>query len=94
MSNTLWQGLPREEIPWYPRVNYELCLGCRSCHEQCPHGVYEWDETQNRPAVAHPYECVVYCEACAKICPQGAIGFPPKQEIVALVKELRMKHAA
>jgi NAD-dependent dihydropyrimidine dehydrogenase PreA subunit len=43
--------------------------------------------------VAHPYECVVYCEACAKICPQGAISFPPKKEIVALVKELRMKHA-
>jgi len=31
---------------------------------------------------------------CAKACPEDAITFPPKDEIVALVKRLRAQYAA
>lgn len=45
------------------------------------------------PIVARPENCVVYCMGCAKGCPEDAITFPNKDEIVALVKQLRVKYA-
>ena len=35
--------------------------------------------------------CVVYCMDWARVCPEDAISFPPKEQTVALVKELRAK---
>jgi len=23
-----WHGIPREEIDWHPKVEFELCMGC------------------------------------------------------------------
>jgi NAD-dependent dihydropyrimidine dehydrogenase PreA subunit len=89
----MWEGIPRREVPWYPTINYELCIGCRSCIEHCSSGVYAWDETENHPIVVQPYNCLVYCQGCAKGCSEDAIIFPDKQQIVALVKELRTKYA-
>lgn len=79
-------NLPREKIPWFPRVDYQKCTGCRTCFESCPHGVFEWEG--ERPKVAHPYECVVGCSSCAKLCPSDAISFPPLSEIRKLMREL------
>jgi len=94
MADTLWEGIPRREVPWYPTVNSDLCIGCEACIADCPGDVYEWDEAESRPVVARPYNCVVYCMGCAKACPDDAIAFPVKEKIVALVKELRVKYAA
>lgn len=93
MTEDLWEGIPRREVPWYPTVDYDACIGCEVCIEQCPAGVYEWNDEDDQPVVAHPYNCVVYCMGCAKACPEDAISFPPKEQIVALVKELRAKYA-
>lgn len=90
----MWEGIPRREVPWYPTVNYELCIGCRSCIEFCPANVYDWDDAEDHPIVARPYDCTVYCKGCANACPEDAISFPDKEQIVALVKELREKYAA
>lgn len=81
--------IPREKIPWFPHVDYELCAGCRQCFEFCGNGVYLWDEEGNHPLVAQPYNCVVGCSACSNICPNGAISFPSKKDIVELIKKLR-----
>ena len=89
----LYAGIPRREIPWYPRINYELCIGCGQCYNFCPHGVYEWDEEKDRPVVVNPYECVIGCVACGRICDQDAISFPKKEEINDLIKRLREKYA-
>ena len=67
----------REEIPWYPSVDFEQCTGCQNCYEFCSHGVYEWNQAENRPIVAHPYECIVGCTGCYPQCPSEAIHFPP-----------------
>ena len=66
-------------VAWAPTIDYEKCVGCKECHNFCPHGVYEWDEERGRPVVAHPENCVKGCVACAKICDQGAISFPGEQ---------------
>jgi CDP-4-dehydro-6-deoxyglucose reductase len=72
-----WKGVPREQIPWHPTVDEEKCIGCRKCCEFCSHKVYVWDETNDRPVVAEPFQCVVGCSSCTYQCEQGAISFPP-----------------
>jgi NAD-dependent dihydropyrimidine dehydrogenase PreA subunit len=72
-----WNGVPREQVPWYPTVDAEKCEGCRKCFEFCSHGVYAWDEANARPVVAEPFQCVVGCSSCSHQCEHEAITFPP-----------------
>ena len=37
------ERIPREEIPWYPSINQDLCLNDKKCVEFCTHGVYTWN---------------------------------------------------
>ncbi len=76
----------REEIPWFPTVDYDMCTGCRTCFDFCPHGVYSWDEEESRPVVTHPYECIVGCTGCYPQCPNEAISFPP----LSILKQYRL----
>ncbi|OGC83515.1 MAG: hypothetical protein A2W07_07465 [candidate division Zixibacteria bacterium RBG_16_43_9] len=72
-----YQGIPRENIPWYPTVYEERCDGCKKCFEMCPQRVYLWDEKINKPKVINPFACVVGCSGCGEICILKAISFPP-----------------
>jgi NAD-dependent dihydropyrimidine dehydrogenase PreA subunit len=81
--------IPRELIPWFPTIDYELCAGDRECYNFCKNGVFEWDEDNNRPIVRNPYQCVVGCQACLNVCPVEAITFPSKDELRATLKRLR-----
>lgn len=90
----MWQGIPRHEIPWYPTINEDLCSGCQSCIDFCASGVFDFDDTLGRAVVARPYNCVVYCSGCVNTCSSDAISFPKKEEILAIVKELRLKYNA
>ncbi|MGQ9854680.1 MAG: hypothetical protein ACUVTG_14935 [Candidatus Oleimicrobiaceae bacterium] len=40
-EDALWQGVPRREVPWYPTVDYGLCLGCQSRFDFCSAGVFD-----------------------------------------------------
>lgn len=72
-----WQGIPREEIPWYPTVLEDLCDGCMVCLKFCPYGVFDPDEKNEKVIVAHPFNCEVGCSMCALKCKPKAISFPP-----------------
>lgn len=72
-----WQGIPREEIPWYPNIREDLCDGCNICVEFCSFGVYEYDEETNKVKVVNPFNCQVGCSMCALKCKPNAILFPP-----------------
>ncbi len=72
-----WQGIPREEIPWYPTIQAELCDACNICLEFCSFGVYEYDERANKVRVENPFNCQVGCSMCALKCKPKAILFPP-----------------
>lgn len=79
-----WKGIPREDIPWYPTVDTQKCIGCKVCFNFCKHDVYSWDEKNNKPKVSEPFGCVVGCSSCAGLCPQEAISFPP----LSILKEI------
>jgi NAD-dependent dihydropyrimidine dehydrogenase PreA subunit len=76
-SHGTWQGVPREEVPWFPTIMEELCDGCKVCLGFCSFGVYEYDENTNKVKVTHPFNCQVGCSICALKCKLKAISFPP-----------------
>jgi Fe-S-cluster-containing hydrogenase component 2 len=53
-------------------INYDLCMGCRSCMIACPFGAISWSEREGR---------VVKCDLCngdpqcARVCSRGAIEY-------------------
>ena len=71
-----WRGIPREKIPWYPRVDLEKCVWCKECFNFCRQKVYVWDEKNNKTKVSEPFRCVVGCSTCAGLCKESAISFP------------------
>ena len=46
-------SIPREEIPWYPTIEQELCSNCGICVDFCTHGVYAVEDV--RTMVVAPY---------------------------------------
>lgn len=58
---------------WFPVIDYEKCVGCLTCYNFCPNGVFSLDG--DKPKVDNPLACVEFCRGCQKICPEGAISY-------------------
>jgi NAD-dependent dihydropyrimidine dehydrogenase PreA subunit len=84
----MWHGIPRREIPWFPTVDADACIGCTLCYLTCGRGVFEMRD--NLAVVAHPYECMVGCSTCATVCPVEAISFPGRDLIWKLERERKI----
>ncbi len=82
-------AIPREKIPWFPTVDYDICTGDQECFNFCKNQVFTWDDGNNHPVVANPYNCVVGCQACINVCPVQAISFPSKEELRETMRRLR-----
>jgi len=80
-----WHGIPRDEIPWFPTVDAETCIGCQLCYVTCGRGVYEMHE--GVAVAAEPMECAVGCSTCGNICPTNAISFPTLDAVWKLERE-------
>ncbi len=80
-----WRGIPREEIPWFPTIHEEKCIGCQECITICKNGVLAFDEPSRKSKVVNPYNCVVECRTCARLCPADAISFPEAAEFTAFI---------
>ncbi len=83
-----WRGIPREQIPWFPSIDEETCVGCKLCVEFCLNAVLEFDQVTEKARVVAPLNCVVECKACAKLCPVNAISFPNEEEFTAFIREI------
>ena len=80
-----WHGIPRKQIPWYPTVDQNKCIGCGLCFVTCGRNVYVMENKKAR--VENPYDCLVGCTTCATICPVSAISFPDKEIVHNVEKE-------
>ena len=84
-----YKGIPRDEIPWFPKVDPKKCSGCSSCVEFCSQGVFTFD---GKSHVAKPFNCVVGKSSCRAFCPEKAIVFPTHAELKATIQELKAKY--
>ena len=80
-----WHGIPREEVPWYPTVDADTCIGCTLCYATCGRLVYEMQD--NKAVAARPLDCMVGCSTCGTVCPVEAISFPGRDLIWKLERE-------
>ena len=71
-----WCGIGRDEIDWFPTIDYTKCTGCMACVNKCKNGVYS--RAKGKPRVAKPKNCVVGCTGCQPVCPVGAISHPSR----------------
>ncbi|MDF1519797.1 MAG: 4Fe-4S binding protein [Brevefilum sp.] len=74
----LWEGHPREHIPWFPTVSEELCNGCGKCIEVCPKDVFQQLEN-GKVMVVEPFLCIVGCCFCKSACDPKAILMPQRE---------------
>jgi NAD-dependent dihydropyrimidine dehydrogenase PreA subunit len=79
----------RERFPWFPTINYDVCLSDLECVNFCSADVFEWDLAAGKPVVAHPYDCIPGCRSCAENCPAQGISLPGKEEVAAALKRIR-----
>ena len=84
-STSVWHGIPRREIPWFPTVEADACIGCTLCYVTCGRGVFDMQD--KIAGTARPYECMVGCSTCATVCPVEAITFPGRDLIWKLERE-------
>ena len=98
MKARAYLGIPRDLIPWSPKIDSDHCIGCGECLNTCPNNVFVLNETEKKITVANPTNCVVLCDKCAGFCPEEAIEFPNKDEfkklLQRLLEELREKARA
>ena len=93
LSKTYWHGIPREEIPWYPTVDTDTCIGCELCYVTCGREVYEIELQNNKrrkARVERPYNCMVGCSTCAVVCPTEAIHFPSRDIVWKAEREYKI----
>ena len=82
LSKTTWHDIPRMDIPWYPSINADKCIGCELCFLSCGREVFKVAETKpHKATVSRPYNCMVGCSTCATVCPTEAITFPGRDLI-------------
>ena len=77
-----WRGYPREQIPWFPSVNEDMCDGCGKCLRLCATKALAPTD-DDKVTVIDPFRCVVGCSSCASICKPSAITFPPRSMLDA-----------
>ena len=87
-AEATWHGIPRKDIPWYPTVLTDKCIGCSLCYVTCGRGVFEMQH--NKAVVLNPFSCMVGCSTCGIVCPVEALSFPNRQLIWKLEREYKI----
>ena len=94
MSEETYQGIPRDKIPWDPRINYAKCVACGKCVDFCHMYAFKVDEKNGEKiTVVNANRCVVFCRGCEDICPAGAITHPSEKETQKTIDRLKKDKA-
>jgi NAD-dependent dihydropyrimidine dehydrogenase PreA subunit len=90
VTEETYQGVPRNKIPWTPKINYEKCVTCGKCVEFCHKKAFKLEEKENKKIiVVNPNACVVFCRGCEDVCPTGAISHPSEEETAKIIERLK-----
>jgi NAD-dependent dihydropyrimidine dehydrogenase PreA subunit len=90
-SQSQWHGIPRMNIPWFPSVDADKCIGCELCYVTCGREVYEINPgPKPKSTVERPYNCMVGCSTCAVVCPSQAISFPDRHVVLEAERKYKI----
>jgi len=90
MTEETYEGIPREKIPWDPKIDYQKCTTCGKCVEFCHMKTFTTEEKNGKKiTIVNPNRCVVFCRGCEDICPAGAITHPSEEETEKIIEELK-----
>jgi len=82
-----WFGIEREEVNWYPSIDYSKCIGCGICVLECPNLVFSYDFKKHIAKTIKPLKCKIGCNTCANLCPASAISLPTLSYLRKVIKE-------
>jgi ferredoxin len=92
MSEIEYEGVPRNKIPWDPKIDYSKCITCGKCVDFCHMNAFKFEEKNCKKRIAvNPNSCVVFCRGCEDICPSGAISHPSEEETQKVIDKLRLE---
>ena len=90
MSEETYEGIPRDKIPWNPKIDYEKCITCGKCVDFCHMSAFKFEEKDDKKrTVVNPNKCIVFCRGCEDICPVGAITHPSEEETQKIIDKLK-----
>jgi NAD-dependent dihydropyrimidine dehydrogenase PreA subunit len=86
-----FEGVPREKIPWAPRIDYQKCISCGKCADFCHNKAFEIEEKNGKKTTIakNPNACVVFCTGCQDVCPVNAITHPSEKETQKIIDKLK-----
>lgn len=91
MPEDEYEGIPRNKIPWDPKIDYNKCTTCGKCIEFCHMSDFKFEEKNGKKrTVVNPNSCVVFCRGCEDICPSAAISHPNEEETQKIIDKLRV----
>lgn len=91
LSQTQWHGIARQEIPWFPAVDADKCIGCELCYVTCGREVYGTTPDKfHKAVVERQYNCMVGCSTCSMVCPTQAISFPSRDLVWKAERERKI----
>ena len=92
MAEESYEGIPREKIPWNPKIDYDKCITCGKCVDFCHVGAFKFEEKGGQKrTVVNPDRCIVFCRGCEDVCPVGAITHPLEEETQKIIDELKKR---
>jgi len=90
MAEESCEGIPRENIPWDPKIDYEKCIACGKCVDFCHVGAFRIEETGcQKRTVVNPDKYIVFCRGREDVCPTGAITHPSEEETQKIITKLQ-----
>ena len=81
LEHAKWQPTTTSAYKYYPviTIDTEKCEVCAKCAEECPRGVLQFDEKENKVIIVDPEECNM-CKTCAKDCSSKAITLEGRED--------------
>jgi NAD-dependent dihydropyrimidine dehydrogenase PreA subunit len=91
MIEDTYEGVPRNKIPWAPKIDYEKCITCGKCVDYCHVKVFTLEEKEGKKStiVKNPNNCIVFCRGCEDICPVDAITHPSEEKTQKIIEKLQ-----